>query len=234
MRHESSTVISLVGRVPAGLLTALAESGNVSVVRAGGSDRSGAAGSTELGGPDGSSRPAGADGPAAAAPPAPAAWEAGARALREAARRRATYVVVAADPLAGVASAWRAMWDVTSGPGSALSFEEQAADTLAAWRGKRFELPDYYLVVAGAEDAGTGPDLYLGPLRAARPRRVAVTGTAGPGPGEAGSLAMTASLLEALRSLEHGPWWPPLDDLIEAARRFHAGGLAEMQQARYS
>jgi hypothetical protein len=225
MRHESSTVIALVGRVPAGLLAELAESGNVSVVRAGGSDWSGAAGSTDPGGPDG---------PAVLAPPALAAWEPGARALREAARRRATYVVVANDPLAGVASAWRAMWDVASGPGSAASFEAQAADTLAAWRGKRFELPDYYLVAAATEDADAGPDLYLGPLRAARPRRVAVTGTNGLGAGQASAPALTASLLDTLRSLEHGPWWPPLDELIDAARRFHAGGLAEMQQARYS
>jgi hypothetical protein len=234
MRHESSTVIALVGRVPAGLLAELAESGNVSVVRAGGSDRSGAARSTEPGGPDGSARLAGTDGPAVLAPPALAAWEPGARALREAARRRATYVVVANDPLAGVASAWQAMWDVASGPGSAASFETQAADTLAAWRGKRFELPDYYLVAAATEDVDASPDLYLGPLRAARPRRVVVTGTSGLGPGQASAPTLTASLLDTLRSLEHGPWWPPLDELIDAARRFHVGGLAEMQQARYS
>jgi hypothetical protein len=45
---------------------------------------------------------------------------------------------------------------------------------------------------------------------------------------------MTASLLDTLRSLEHGPWWPPLDELFDAARSFDAGGLAEMRQARYS
>jgi hypothetical protein len=234
MRHESSTVIALVGRLPAGLLAALAESGNVSVVRACGSDSSGASGSTRRGGPDETSRPAGADGPVPPTPAARVTWEPGAIALREAARRRATYVVVATDPLAGVASAWRAMWDVTSGPGSAAGFEEQAADALAAWRGKRFELPDYYLVVAAAEEAGPNPDLYLGPLRAARPRRVAVAGTTDHGTGLASAAAMTASLLGTLRSLEHGPWWPPLDELIDAARSFHAGGLAEMQQARYS
>jgi hypothetical protein len=231
MRHESSTVIALVGRVPAGLPGALAESGNVSVVRTGGSELSGAAGSTRQGRPDGTGRPAGPDGSVAPEPTALATWQPGALALREAARRRATYVVVASDPLAGLASAWRAMWDVTSGPGSAASFEEQAADTLAAWRGKQFELPDYYLVVAAAD---AGPDLYLGPLRAARPRRVAVTGSTERGPGLASTPAMTASLLEALRSLEHGPWWPPLDELIDRARSFHAGGLAETQQARYS
>jgi hypothetical protein len=69
-----------------------------------------------------------------------------------------------------------------------------------------------------------GPDLYLGPLRAARPRRVAVAGIAD-SPGQA------ATLLDTLRSLGHGPWWPPLDELIDAARRFYAGGLAETQPA---
>jgi len=40
-----------------------------------------------------------------------------------------------------------------------------------------------------------------------------------------------AGLLHALRSLEHGPWWPPLDELIDGARRFYAGGLTETQPA---
>ena len=117
---------------------------------------------------------------------------------------------------------WRAMWEVTAGPGGAAGFEECAAAALAAWRDKRFELPDYYLVMAGAQPGGTGPDLYLGPLRAARPRRVAVAGI-GDSPGQ------TARVLDTLRSLEHGPWWPPLDELIDGARHFYAGGLAEAQ-----
>jgi hypothetical protein len=78
--------------------------------------------------------------------------------------------------------------------------------------------------MASGQAEGTGPDLYLGPLRAARPRRVAVAGTGG-GPGQAGRV------LDALRSLPHGPWWPPLDELIDGARRFYAGGLAETQPA---
>jgi hypothetical protein len=110
------------------------------------------------------------------------------------------------------------------GRGGAAGFEQRAAEALAAWRDKRFELPDYYLVMAGSQPGGTGPDLYLGPLRAARPRRVAVAGIADR-PGQA------ASLLDTLRALEHGPWWPPLDELIDAARRFYAGGLAETQPA---
>ena len=118
------------------------------------------------------------------------------------------------------------MWQVPGeGP---VAFEERAAEALAAWRSKQFELPDYYLVVAPAQHGDTGPDLHLGPLRAVRPRRVAVAVTADAV--STGGPAQAASLLDTLRSLEHGPWWPPLDELISAARGFHAGGLAETQQ----
>jgi hypothetical protein len=203
MRHESSTVVVLVGAVDEALLANLGRSPNVSIARAPGA---------------GPGQP-GAEEPASARP----GWEAGALALREAARRVSAYVAVPDDPLADVAAAWRAMWDVADARGAA-GFEERAADALTAWRDKRFELPDYYLVVAPVLDAGTGPDLYLGPLRAARPRRVAVAGIDG-GPGQ------TIRVLDALRSLEHGPWWPPLDQLIGTARRFYAGGLAETQSA---
>ena len=161
MRRESSTVIVLVGEVGEGLLDGLGRSPNVSVARA----------------------PAAGGGQPGEHTAARAGWEAGALAMREAARRRSTYVIVPDDPLAEVAAAWRAMWDVTGGPGGAAGFEERAAEALAAWRDKRFELPDYYLARAGPQPGGTGPDLYLGPLRAARPRRVAVAGIAdGPRP----------------------------------------------------
>ena len=203
MRRESSTVVVLVGEVSEGLLAGLGRAPNVSVARA---------------------RAAEADHPAAedAAPVRPG-WEAGAAALREAARRQSTYVIVPDDPLADVAAQWRAMWDVPGGSHGAAGFEQRAADVLAAWRGKQFDLPDYYLVVAAIQAAGTGPDLYLGPLRAARPRRVAVVGSAD-------SLAAQATrVLDTLSSLEYGPWWPPLDELLDAARNFYAGGLAETQ-----
>jgi hypothetical protein len=203
MRRETSTVVVLVGELGEGLLAGLGQSPNVSVART----------------PVAEGRES-----AEERTPRRPGWERGALAMREAARRGTTYVIVPDDPLAEVAAAWRAMWDVGGGPGGAAGFEERAAEALAAWWDKRFELPDYYLVMAGSQPGGTGPDLYLGPLRAARPRRVAVAGIADR-PGQA------VTLLDTLRSLEHGPWWPPLDELIDAARRFYAGGLAETQPA---
>jgi hypothetical protein len=142
-------------------------------------------------------------------------------------------VIVPDDPLAEVAAAWRAMWELPGGsggsggpggPGAAAKFEERAAEALGAWRDKRFELPDYYLVVAPPLQAAAVPDMYLGPLRAVRPRRVAVAGVAD-------SAGQAGQLLDTLRSLEHGPWWPPLDELLDAARHFYAGGLAETQSS---
>jgi hypothetical protein len=201
MRRESSTVVVLAGDVGDGLLAELGRSSNISVVRS----------------------PAATPGAPEPAPPRPG-WETGALALREAGRRQSAYVVVADDPLADVAAAWCAMWEMAGG---AAGFEERAAEALTAWRDNRFELPDYYLVMAPAqpEGKGSGPDLYLGPLRAARPRRVAVAGLTG----VTGDPGQADRVLAALRSLAHGPWWPPLNELIDAARRFYAGGLAETQ-----
>jgi hypothetical protein len=199
MRRESSTIVALAGPVRAELLAGVARSPNISLIRSV---------------PDGSGR---------REPEHEQEWEPGARAMREAARRRSTYVVVAGDPLAGVATAWRAMWDPGAGPAAPAGFEQQAAEALAAWRGKQFELPDYYLVVPEPDpDLSSGANLYLGPLRAARPRRIAVASIT---PADRDG----AGLLTSLRSLAHGPWWPPLDELLGTARTFHAGGLTETQ-----
>lgn len=206
MRRESSTVVVMVGETGDRSAASLARSPNVSVARS--APRGTATGREEDSGPG---RPA---------------WETGAAAMREAARRSSTYVIVLDDPLADVASAWTAMWDVSAaqdGPGRAAGFEQRAGEALSAWRDKRFELPDYYLVLALAQPAGQAPDLYLGPLRAVRPHRVAVAPVAGSPAAEA------ARLLDTLRSLPHGPWWPPLDELLDAARRFFPGSLAETQ-----
>jgi len=198
MRRESSTVVVLIGATGEGLLAGLARSPNVSVARA----------------------PVQEDGESGERPGARAGWERGALAMREAARRRSTYVIVPDDPLADVAARWQAMWEVPGGPAAAAAFDEGAAGALAAWRGKRFELPDYYLVIAPAQPESTAPDLYLGPLRAVRPRRIAVA-PATQGPVEA------SQVIRALRSLQHGPWWPPLDELLDAARRFYPGSLTK-------
>jgi hypothetical protein len=201
MRRESATVVGLTGEITGGLLAALGRSGNVSIARppAAPDDQDEADGSR-----------------------AQTGWEPGARAMREAARRRSMFVVVPDDPLAGVAAAWSTMWEPAAGPGAPQAFEARAADALNAWRDKQFELPDYYLVAAPAQRSATGPDFYLGPLHAVRPRRVAVAGVAG-----TDAAAQAALLLDTLRSLEHGPWWPPLDELLDAVRHFYAGALAE-------
>lgn len=120
--------------------------------------------------------------------------DAAVEALGRAARTVSPYVLVAADPLAETAAAWQAMWDLSSGPQAAPEFERRAADALAAWRSGRFELPDYYLVLASATPDGEAPGLHLGPLRTSRPARVAVA-VAPAGQGSLTSPAHTLSLI---------------------------------------
>jgi hypothetical protein len=145
------------------------------------------------------------------------------RALRQAARRMSPFVLVATDPLAAVAAAWQAMWDLSQPADGAGEFEQAAGSALTAWQAGGFELPDSYLVLRPPGDgqpAAGGPGGFpLGPLRAARPRRVGALVTAD-GPEEA------ARVRHELRSLGHGPWWPSLAGLLNAARRFFPGGLA--------
>jgi len=51
-----------------------------------------------------------------------------------------------------------------------------------------------------------------------RPNRVAVVAAAEPA-------EQSASLLSTLGDLPHGRWWPPLDEVIDAARRFYRPSL---------
>lgn len=190
VRRESSTIVVLVGAADEPLLAELGRSPNISLVRPSDPDHE------------------------------PDRLTAATAALAEAAHRCAPFVLVPADPLAGMAAQWQAMWDLSAGPQGPAGFEEQAAGVLAVWRAKRFELPDYYLVLAPAQPDGAPPDLYLGPLRAARPRRVEVVVRA------EDEQEQAARVRQALRSLPHGPWWPPLDELIDTARHFFAGSLA--------
>jgi hypothetical protein len=223
MRHNSCTVIVLASPAPAEVLGTVGRSMNVTLVRPAEPDASD--GVSGVGGASGS------DGPQRLA--------AAADALRRAASAPSAYALVTADPLAAVADGWRAMWDLAQpqGPGR---FEQEASAALAAWRAGRFELPDYYLVTArgtagtsaaGVPGATADPppadpssqleqDFYLGPLRAARPHRVAFVPAAEPA-------EQAAGVLQALGSLRHGPWWPGLDELIDAARTFYPGRLSE-------
>jgi len=204
VRRNPATVVVLAGQASEGLLAAVGRSMNVSLVR----------------------------------PEEPGdGLEAAAGALRRAAGISSPYVLVAADPLAAVAAEWQAMWEISREPRGSEAFELRAAEALAAWRADRFELPDYYLVLAPAglrqqekEHAGSAgteeqrPDFYLGPLRSVRPHRVEVVAAAEPA-------EQAAGLLSALGALRHGRWWPPLEEVIDAARRFYPGALAESGSA---
>jgi hypothetical protein len=216
VRRNPSTVVVLAGRPSEQVLAALGRSLNVVLVR-----------------PE--EHPAGEAG----------GMEAAAAALRRAGGVSAAYVLVAADPLAGLAATWEAMWSLTAESHGSDEFELRAAEALGAWRAKRFELPDYYLVLAdegatgragagrpattgGPGASGSGEaraDFYLGPLRAVRPNRVAVAAGASPA-------AQADALLSELGSLRHGPWWPPLDEVLHTARGFYPGSLAESPAAR--
>ena len=191
MRRNASTVVVLPGPAPAEVLSAVGRSMNVALIQ-----------------PD-DPVDDNDDGLAAAA-----------GALQQAGRSTSAYALVPADPLAAVAASWRAMWDVSRPEGPA-GFEAEALKALTAWRSGRFELPDYYLILAaGPEAADQGPDFYLGPLRTARPQRVALVAATEPA-------QQAVGVLQTLGSLPYGPWWPGLDEVIEAARTFYPGRLAE-------
>ena len=191
MRRNASTVVVLPGPAPAEVLAAVGRSMNVALIR----------------------------------PKDPAdddidGLEAAAGALQQAGRSTSAYALVPADPLAAVAASWQAMWDVSRPEGPA-GFEAEALKALTAWRSGRFELPDYYLILAAGPEAGVpGPDFYLGPLRTARPQRVALVAATEPA-------QQAVGVLQTLGSLPYGPWWPGLDEVIEAARTFYPGRLAE-------
>jgi hypothetical protein len=190
MRRNASTVVVLPGPAPAEVLAAVGRSMNVALIRP--------------------QDPAADDGDG---------FEAAAGALQQAGRSNSAYALVPADPLAAMAASWRAMWDV-SRPADPAGFEAEALKALTAWRSGQFELPDYYLILAAGREAGDqGPDFYLGPLRTARPQRVAFVAATEPA-------QQAVGVLQALGSLPYGPWWPGLDEVIQAARTFYPSQLA--------
>jgi hypothetical protein len=196
MRRDSSTVVAVVGQLRRPVLAELGRSANVAVVEPERLDPEPQAQAEE-------------------ARTQPPDLDAAAAALAAAGRKPTRYVLVAADPLAALAAQWQAMWNLS--PAAATGFEARAADLLSAWHARRFELPDYYLVVAPVLSEAAEPDLYLGPLRATRPHRVEVVAADDEG-------EQASGIRRALGQLRHGPWWPPLDEIIDIARGFFPGG----------
>ena len=199
MRRNASTVVVLAGLAPGEVLDAVSRSMNVALIRP-----------AESGGDGGGRGDTGGSGDGGMA--------GAVEALRRAGRATSPYALVPADPLAAVAASWQAMWDVSRQQDPA-AFEQEASLALAAWRAGRFELPDYYLVLAPETD-DHGHDFHLGPLRSVRPHRVVLVPAAEPA-------QQAVGVLGALGSLRHGPWWPALDEVLDTARRFYPGSLAE-------
>ena len=119
----------------------------------------------------------------------------------QAARTTAPYTLHDADPLAAVAEAWIRRYD---GRGPAGELEVAVAETVARWRARSLELPDYYLVVDPETWDVTRRHWYLGYLAGAAPARVVAT---------------DGDLLPAIAHLATGRWWPDLDVLLAGVDR---------------
>jgi hypothetical protein len=120
------------------------------------------------------------------------------------ARRTSTpYLLHDADPLGWAAEAWSRRFE---GQSSAGDLEVAVSETLARWRARSLDLPDYYLL---ADPEGLNPILrhwFLGLLGSAAPSRVA-------------ALRPGASLVDQLADLRPGPWWPDLDRVLAGIDR---------------
>jgi hypothetical protein len=104
-----------------------------------------------------------------------------------------------ADPLAAVVDAWVHLFD---GTGAVGEVEVQRSAAVARWRASTIELPDYYLLLDADAWEPTRRHWFLGVLfAAATPRVVPVRGR--------------ADIPAALRHLPAGPWWPPMDRLLD-------------------
>jgi hypothetical protein len=118
-----------------------------------------------------------------------------------AARTNLPYALHDADPLAGVAEAWVRLFD---GEGPVGELEVAVAETIARWRRRAIELPDYYLVVKPEDWPPTRRHFYLGVLGSLAPTRLAVT---------------EGDLTSAIAALGTGPWWPDVDRLLDGIDR---------------
>ncbi|MCU1392574.1 MAG: hypothetical protein JWM34_1002 [Ilumatobacteraceae bacterium] len=108
------------------------------------------------------------------------------------------YLLHDADPLAAVASAWIARLD---GTGVVGDLEVAVSATLARWRARSIDLPDYYLVLDPDEMSAPARQWWFGVLAAASPIRVVASRPA-------------TSVVNHLPDLRPGPWWPSLDSVL--------------------
>jgi hypothetical protein len=131
----------------------------------------------------------------------------------EARRTTRPYLLHDADPLAWVADAWARRFD---GQGAAGELEVAVAETLARWRARSLDLPDYYMVVDPEGFAPTLRHWFLGVLGSAAPTRVITSRPWTP-------------VVDHLTELRPGPWWPDLDGVLADVDRVvpdQAGRLA--------
>ena len=248
VRRESSTVVVLVGEVSEPLLAGLARSPNIALVRPPEEDEdrlAAAARALAEAGHRATTYVLVTADPLAsvaaqwqamwdlsAGPGAAAAFEVQAAAALAAWRARQfelpDYYLVIAPPIATPAASAARMPAPREPAARAQAARPQAARAQAARA--QTARPQTARAQAARAQAGppraapatappaAGPDLYLGPLHAVRPRRVEAVIADG---GAAGATRVR----QALRALPHGPWWPPLDELLDTARHFYAGSL---------
>ena len=125
------------------------------------------------------------------------------RAWEQARRTNVPYLLHDADPLGWVADAWARYFD---GLGAVGELEVAVSETLARWRARSLDLPDYYLVVDPEELPPTRRHWFLGVLGSAAPSRVVTSHPSQP-------------LVDRLADLRPGPWWPDLDRLLAGIER---------------
>ena len=121
-----------------------------------------------------------------------------------ASRTHAPYFVHDADPLAAVAGAWVHRYD-EQGPAGEL--EVAVTETVARWRARSIELPDYYLVLDAETWGETRRHWYLGVLHETAPARVVPT------------VGDPLVLSDALGHLAAARWWPDVDRLLDGIDR---------------
>jgi hypothetical protein len=109
-----------------------------------------------------------------------------------------SYLLHDADPLAWIADAWAARFE---GRGAVGDLEVAVSETVARWRARTLELPDYYLVVDPEAFSPLLRHWFLGVLASAAPARVRAVSSSQP-------------VTDQLGELPTGPWWPGIDRLV--------------------